>query len=109
MVNTRSKRFAIILAAAATVAVLLWVSYAHALARADALITRIPERWERVGSRFSIIGSVTGGPGGPSWEFDYDCPPNYFGVGYFTLRMSLLGQPLASNPHDFLAHLKSLP
>jgi hypothetical protein len=101
------KRLAIITAAFVAVAVLFIGSYTHARARSDALVAKIPQPWERIGSRFCVIRSITGHYG-PSWEFHYD-PKNSFPVGPLTLQMSLLGRPIATNPPAALAALKTLP
>jgi hypothetical protein len=87
---------------------LLALSYWCASSQSDALVAKDTEPWERVRSRFVMVSSITGG-WGPSWDFSYDCPKNYFGVGYLTIRMSLLGRPLGSNPRGALKELQSHP
>jgi hypothetical protein len=108
MVRPRSrKRLLLTFASLLAIALLVIASYRVAASRSDALLAKDAEPWERVESRFVLVRSATGG-WGPSWDFSYDCPKNYFGVGYVTIRFSLLGQATASNPQAALAVLQSL-
>lgn len=86
---------------------LLAVSFVRARTTADALIAKIPERWEPYSSRFCPIFSVTG-RWGPSWDFSYE-PRDYLPVGPTTLNVTLSGEVVASNPNDILPRLKALP
>jgi hypothetical protein len=101
------KRLAIVFAILLGVALLFVGSYFHARARADALVAGRPDAWFRISSRFCLFSSITGHPD-PSWEFSYD-PRDTFPTAPLTIQMSLLGQPVATNPRNALAELQRPP